>query len=34
MNELQEQVKNEFEPLQEDEGGKPLWEQWQGEEIF
>ena len=34
MNELQEQVKNEFEPLQEDESGKPLWSQWQGEEIF
>ncbi len=34
MNELQEQVKNEYEPQQENESGKPVLTDWPEDEVF
>lgn len=34
MNELQEQVKNEHEPNQENEQGKPVIQDWPEDEVF
>ena len=34
INELQEQVKNEHEPTQENESGKPVLMDWPEDEVF